>query len=284
MQSQPQPPHESDSPKPPGNPWIKWVVIAVAVIVVGSGAWYAFGYFAAKGTIDAINDTVSGDRSTSVPVVPGDVRTERYPSRLSIADVTGDQFVGLDTMYPYSYTRQEQLDYAGTKLNTDMQATAERMRDRIGAHTTFFTEDDGKTVRTVVKPALDNTPQQIWDQVTVGSFQVWEEAQNGNIEEAKKLAAVANDPAHREYQDEISTFSITDAAAVNNNGVAWNEKPVITSGEYEGISATPTSPLIEFNVNIGGNDSGNRIKAVLRFEQGSSSDANRWVLVTTHDQ
>ena len=271
-------------PEKKKNPWVKRGVAAVAgAVAVSLGA----GIVHYKNTKDAIENSPlnvgGGDRSTSAPVVPGDVRTEKYPSRLPIADVTGDQFVGKDTMYPYVYNRQEQLDYAGTKLNTDMQATVQRMRSRIGEHSTFFTEDDGETVRTVVKPALDNTPQQIWDQVTVGSFQTWEQAQNGNVEEAKKLAAVANDPEYREYQDEIKTFSITDAAAVNNNGIAWNEKPVIASGDYEGITATPSAPLIEFNVNIGGNDTGNRIKAVLRFEQGSEPDSNRWVLVTTYD-
>ena len=186
-------------------------------------------------------------------------------------------------MYPYTYTRQEQLDYAGSKLNANAQATAERMRDRIGRQYSNFTGDDGQTTRMVVKPSLDNTPQQIWDQFTVGAFQAWEEAQSGNIEEAKKLAAAATDPENREYQDELKTFTNGDMRLVDNEGVAWNEKPVIASGDYEGVTATPNAPLIEFNVNIGGNDTGNRIKAVLRFEQGSSPDANRWVLVTTYD-
>lgn len=48
-----------------GQSWVKWLVIAVAVIAVGSGAWYAFGYFAAKGTIDAVTDAKNGDVSRS---------------------------------------------------------------------------------------------------------------------------------------------------------------------------------------------------------------------------
>lgn len=263
------------------NPWVKRGIATVAgALAIGVGIGAVHGN-SDKGTPENSSSGANGgDRAASAPAVPGDVRTEKYPSRLSIADVTGDQFVGADTMYPYAYSRQEQLDYAGTKLNTNMQATAERMRDRIGRQYSDFTGDDGKTTRTIVKPSLDNTPQQIWDGIKVGTFQAWETAQSGDVEEAKKLAAVVADPEYREYSDQVKLFS--DPRPDATDGVAWNEKPVIASGEYEGITATPTAPLIEFTVNIGGNDTGNRIKAVLRFEQGSTPDANRWVLVTTH--
>lgn len=263
------------------NPWVKRGVATVAgALAIGVGIGVVHNN-TEKSTPENTSSGANGaDRTASAPL---DVRTEKYPSRLPIADVTGDQFVGKDTMYPYTYSRQEQLDYAGTKLNTNMQATAERMRDRIGRQYSIFTGDDGQTTRAMAMPSLDNTPQQIWDQITVGSFQAWEAAQNGNIDEAKKLAAAVDDPEHREYTDEIKGFSNANAIRTNSEGVAWNEKPVIASGDYEGITATPTAPLIEFNVNIGGNDAGNRIKAVLRFEQGSTSDANRWVLVTTYD-
>lgn len=284
--------HQMEPTHSNGKSWVKWLVIAVAVVLVGCGAWYAWGYFATKGSIEAAKDQLAGgtNPAATAPVVPGetgdleqrDVRIEKYPSKLPIEDVTGDQFVGLDTMYPYTYSRTEQLDYAGVKLNNDAQAAAERMRDRIGRQYSNFTGEDGKTTRTIAKPSLDNTPRQIWDQITVGSFQSWEAAQGGNIDEAKKFAAVVNDPEHREYLDEVKGFSINDVTAANSEGVAWNEKPIIASGSYEGITASPSAPLIEFNVNIGGNDSGNRIKAVLRFEQGSKPESNRWVLVTTH--
>lgn len=265
--------------------WIKRGIAAVvAAGAVGAGA-YGIGYLKTKGEVDALKDASGGNTTTSAPSIPGDVRTEKYPSRLPITDVTGDQFVGVDTMYPYTYTRQEQLDYAGVELNTNMQATAARMRERaMGTqNTTFFAGDTDTSARTVVKPSLDNSPQQIWDQITVGTFQAWEAAQNGNIDEAKKLAAVVADPEDREYTDQLKTFTNANALSIAPDGVAWNEQPVIANGEYEGIQATPTAPLIEFNVNIGGNDTGNRIKAVLRFEQGSNPDANRWVLVSTHD-
>ena len=261
------------------NPWVKRGIATVAgALAIGVGIGVVHNN-TEKSTPENTSSGANGaDRTASAPL---DVRTEKYPSRLPIGDVTGDQFVGVDTMYPYTYTRQEQLDYAGSKLNANAQATAERMRDRIGRQYSNFTGDDGQTTRTVVKPSLDNTPQQIWDQITVGTFQAWETAQNGNAEEAKKLAAVVADPEYREYTDQVKLFS--DSRPDATDGVAWNEQPVIASGSYEGITATSTAPLIEFNVNNGSNDSGNRIKAVLRFEQGSTSDANRWVLVTTYD-
>lgn len=266
-----------------GPPWVKWLVIVVSAILVGSGAWYAFGYFAAKGVVDAVTNAHGGDRSTSGFPEPRDMRTEKYPSRLPIADATGDQFVGNDTMYPYKYTRQEQLDYAGAVLNADMQATAKRMRDRVGSQYSIFTSEDGKTTRRVAMPSLENTPQEIWDETTIGIFQAWEAAQNGNVNEAKKLAAVVADPEHREYSDQVKAFTNPNFFSLCPEGVAWNEQPIIANGSYEGITATAMAPLVEFNVNIGGNDSGNRVKAVLRFEQGSNRGANRWVLVTTHD-
>ncbi len=61
-----------------GGSWVKWVVIAVAVIVVGSGAWYAFGYFAAKGTIDAVTDANKSNASHSAVDDPGQQDERAY--------------------------------------------------------------------------------------------------------------------------------------------------------------------------------------------------------------
>lgn len=50
-----------------GQAWAKWLVIAIVVIVVGSGAWYAFGYFATKGSIDAVKDATGMSTAAGAP-------------------------------------------------------------------------------------------------------------------------------------------------------------------------------------------------------------------------
>lgn len=253
-------------------------ILAGAAVLGGGGILVG----KALGKNEAYENVLADQPSTSTMANTDNGAYEKSPVKLTAENATSNQFLNQDPEYPYDYTRAEQLDYAGVELNTDMQSTAERMRDQIGRQYPIFTGEDGVTTRTLAKPSLDNTPQQIWDQITVGTFQAWEAAQGGNMNIAKKLAAGVADPERREYTDQLETFSNTDALSVIPEGVAWNEQPVITQGEYEDISASQNTPLIEFNVNIGGNGSGNRIKAVLRFEQGTQPDSARWVLVTTH--
>jgi hypothetical protein len=48
-----------------GQSPLKWLAIAVVVVVVGAGAWYVWGYFNAKGQLRAINDAINGGNVSS---------------------------------------------------------------------------------------------------------------------------------------------------------------------------------------------------------------------------
>ncbi|WP_179474169.1 tetratricopeptide repeat protein [Mycolicibacterium vinylchloridicum] len=54
------------NPSPHDGTFGKWVMIGVVIVLVGCGAWYAWGYFQAKGQLAAIS-TRDNDHSTSAP-------------------------------------------------------------------------------------------------------------------------------------------------------------------------------------------------------------------------
>jgi hypothetical protein len=118
--------------------------------------------------------------------------------------------------------------------------------------------------------------------ITLGSFQTWKIAQDGNLDEAKKVAAgVAED---QEYQDLIDTFANGGTANIPL-GVAHDEtvKPRITSGEYGGVQATGLG-LIEFTKQAmlsKDQTHPDYVNVVVRLEQGTAPGSMRWVLVKT---
>ncbi|UXA09995.1 hypothetical protein KXD97_17560 [Mycobacterium sp. SMC-8] len=82
--------------------WVKWLVIAVAVVVVGSGAWYAWGYFAAKGSIDAVRDaTVTEGTSTAeiISQLRGDTNGDGKVTKDEIQQSNPLEAAKIDTEY-----------------------------------------------------------------------------------------------------------------------------------------------------------------------------------------
>jgi hypothetical protein len=272
-----QPGYYAPPPQPPyGGPPPKksrinlFIGIAIGVVVT-IAAVMAFGWYMVNRNVDEMKERF-GPASESHSAT-----NAQYPAKLSAASASGDQFANRDPSYPFQYSRQEQLDYAATKLNDDAQAAADRARVILG-NSSNLTEDDGTTTRKIAKPDLANTPQQILDQFAVGTFQAWEAAHNGNVDEAKKLAVATADLQYSEYQDQVDAFSENTPTLAE--GVAWGDKPLISSGGYDGVSATAENPVITFNKTSASNTN-DRVRLIFRFEKGTTEDSSRWVLVKT---
>lgn len=187
------------------------------------------------------------------------------------ADMTTAQFEGL--------TRVEQMDYAGTILNAsmdeDLQAEKEVL-ERLGWGDYNYLEG-----RDFVQPSLDNTPQQIWDQITLGYRHVYELARDGDMQEAQKIALGVAEG--KELNDLLDTLQDGGGEySVIGVGHSRGAKPVIKKGEYQGVHANGLG-LIEFSKEsmMGSNSV---VRVVARFTQGNDPDSGRWVLVKTVKQ
>lgn len=232
------------------------MVIAATVIVVGSGAWYAWGYFSAKGSMAAVDAAM-----TSVQTTPTPQAVDADP-----AQMTPDTFM-------QNLTRVEQMDYAGTKLNQNVEAQTvalNRELERMGwGDYNYFN-------RPVVEPVVTNTPQEIWDQITLAEYTAWKTAQAGDLNEAKKLASAIAEG--KEYDELVALFA-NGGGPVLPVGVGMDAKPVITTGSYGGHEANGLG-LTEFRKIKA--ITGDEVNVVVRFTEGTSPDSKRWVLVGTN--
>lgn len=225
-----------------------------AILAIGGAAAFGAACSNESGSLHASPNTPVASGET----VPGQTN-EQDPSAMSVAEFT-------------ALTRAQQLDYVGPKLNANTQTTTDQLN---GALDSMGWGKYNYFNRPVVQPDVNNTPQQIWDQITLGSFQAWKTAQDGNLTEADKLAeGVAED---QEYSDLTATFQNGGSANIPL-GVAWDAQPRITSGEYDGVEANGLG-LVEFNKTD--MISMDKVKVIARFEQGTQANSGRWVLVKT---
>ncbi|HUO61882.1 MAG TPA: hypothetical protein VMT96_00315 [Candidatus Bathyarchaeia archaeon] len=161
-------------------------------------------------------------------------------------------------------SRAQQLDYAAPILNSNMANYVEQFKVQVG-HTDAFSGP-------LVQPSVNNTPQQIWDQVVVGAYQAWKIADQGNMNEAKKVATgVAEGQA---YDLIVNTFQ-DGGAFLNYQGATWAAQPVIQTGSYEGVDAKGYG-LIEFKVRHA-TDTDKVSDVVFQLEKGSGNNSYRWV-------
>lgn len=246
-------------------------LIGGAVLAIGgAGAIIVVANQKANERVNEIKDTPIADS----PAAERNGAYETYPIKLLPDTATGDQFANLDPHYPYQYSIAEQMDFIAPELNKDIEDTIKRIRESVGQ--SHFTGEDGVTPRAVAAPSRTNTAQQISDQISLGTFKAWEIAQTGDVEKAEKYATGVTDPLYDEYENIIDAFDSKKPSMTE--GVAWDEKEIITSGDYMGISASQEGPLIQFNKTSTTNTN-DRFVVVARFDQGSTPDANRWRLL-----
>lgn len=196
--------------------------------------------------------------------------SERSTS-LTIDPATVDSDVFIEQL-----TRTQEMDYAGPKLNASIEQDTilvNQLLDESGwSDYNYFN-------RPVVPPSLDNTPQQIWDQITLGYAHVRNLAIEGDVEEARKLATAVAEG--QEYDELVATFA--DGGANNLEiGVGHDDNalPVISSGSYSGVPSNGLG-LIEFTKEALATTDFDQVRVVARFTKGSKEDSGRWVLVKT---
>lgn len=247
---------------------LRWAAIGA---IGATATLIGLGVYATNEAPKRITGESGADPNISEPSSNNGLAYEKHPVKLLAEKATGDQFANLDADYPYEYTLAEQLDYVGPKLNKDPHVTVEKMRSIMGS--SHFTGEDGVTPRAIAAPSLSNTPQEIADQIAVGMFKAWEVAQTGDIDEAKKYAAGVADPESYGYTNQIDAFS--NSVGNFTEAVAWDEQPLITSGEYEGIVATTENPIMKFNT-TSTMDTNVKREIVVQFGKGTNEDSARW--------
>lgn len=214
-----------------------------------------------------------GDRETSAPVNPGSEFSDTG-SRLSPAEADAGIFVNTN-----EYSRVEQMDYAGTTLNQSVEADTQLVLDELKRS---GWDDYDYFNRPIAEPSINNTPQEIWDQITLGYAHVRALASSGEIEdinEAKKIAtAVAEE---KEYSDLVETLA-TGGDNFSEVGLAYSSGalPVKASGSYSGVEANG-APIISFTKEALTKNSVDRVQVIARLTQGTDESSARWVVVKT---
>jgi hypothetical protein len=203
-------------------------------------------------------DKAGADLATSTKPSPRDVSAEVFSN-------TGN------------YSRVEQMDYAGRALNDSYLEDVEDLKDALVENK--WGEGHFLDGRLFVQPSVDNTPQEIWDQISTAEFKTWKLAQEGDIEEATKLATAVAEGA--EFADLVATFA-NGGAAVLAVGIGHSDgaRPVITSGEYEGMESNGFG-LTEFTMEPLATNKYDPVRVVVRFTKGTDPRSGRWVLVKT---
>lgn len=181
------------------------------------------------------------------------------------------------TLESKSLSRVQELDYAGPILNSDTSSTLARMNTSLAE---MGWGEYGYFERPIVEPSVDNTAQQIWDQIALGEFQAWEAAQSGTPEamsEAMQLAKGVVDG--REYTDLVETFANGGTAVIPVGLVPDDaESPVFTTGKYKDIENSGYGIKIFSKVNP---IAGEGVRVTARLESGTVDNSMRWVLVKT---
>jgi hypothetical protein len=255
-----------DSPYPQGHEQQSksrkglWIGLGgAAATLLATGALV----FGAKTSHENSNENSHAGTTNSAGVTPGEgVETQIMDPNMILHN------------YQLTSTRVEQMDYAGTKLNESMDDDAELVRKELSD---AGWGDYNYLNRELVKPAIDNSPQQIWDQITVAYAHVRDLAQKGNMEEAvKEATAVAEGD---ELSDLIGTLA-NGGANYNEIGVGHKDgqEPVTTTGSYEGVESNGLG-LTEFNVEAAATQEYKSFRAVVRLTKGNDDNSMRWVLV-----
>lgn len=250
QQYQPDPSIEQSGNKNNGNKKLpKWAKVTAGIAAVAAAA--TFGGLAAK-EADRAETVATGE------AVPGQ-------QNLDPATMSADAF-------KYNLTRVQQMDYAGSKLNANIENQTKALNNELNK---MGWQDYNYFNRPVVKPSLTNSPQEIWDQETLAAYTVWKTAQDGNATEARKLAtAVAEE---QEYNDITNTLA-NGGSAVLEVGAASDASPVITTGEYDGVKANGAGVIKFTKTNV---FDGDQVKVIFRYTSGNNADSGRWVLVKT---
>lgn len=157
--------------------WIRWVVVAVAVIVVGSVAWYVWGYFETKGAIHAMKDEVGTAPTTHGRENPL-VNSGTDYSKIDVESLTVDQFYN-DAIYPQEYRikwANEIIKERGQELHDDLSS--------------ILVQHGYPALGPLVTPDLNNTGREILVQHDVVNYMA---SVDSNLTEGKKLLAASSD-------------------------------------------------------------------------------------------
>lgn len=238
----------------------KWL-IPTSIIAAGAAAVAGVGIYLAS-------SSESGPRTETTSA------NGMNPGHEGIDTVSADPSTMSSEAFMNSLTRVQQMDYAGVKLNESMQEGADLVRKDLEAS---GWGDYNLFDRPLVAPAADNTPQQIWDQITASFQYVRHLAQNGEIEEAKKLAAAVAEGT--EYDELVGSLA-NGGGTYNEVGIGHSDsqKPVITDGSYEGVESNGLG-LTEFTVEPTATKNYKTFNVVVRLTKGNDDDSQRWVLV-----
>ncbi|MFI2837555.1 hypothetical protein [Mycolicibacterium sp. PDY-3] len=257
------------SPSQGGQSWVKWLVIAVAVIVVGSGAWYAWGYFAAKGQLAAVKDQVGSSQSAS----SGAESTEIVPIDGTKIDITTYPHEGdVDSGKP-SF---ESLP-VGTQIDAVAPFVDEHIQEWYSSYQKLVFEKRGPNAKigdeTLAPISVNNDATTIVNRNLAIVHAQWNELDTNT---AENITSANTMPGTDEYGLVLADISKHKDGYVSPMW-AGGALPTFEQGSfhYTYAGGYPTVPLLVMN-----HDTGKTYVNVYQLRRGEKNpDAKAWLLV-----
>lgn len=240
----------SDSSPPAGGTRLwRHLAIAIAVVVIGCIAWYAWGYFAAQGTIRAVRD------SSHEPINTTSVgAADQSGDNIDIANYPNSAF----TQLPYGVQIDKTSRYFEQKFSEG--AVENYIKDNAAANGYDFKGGVGSG-------SIDDTPQEIINRITV-KIDTARHEQNLNL--ARNAVSGIFMPDSASYTTEIK--KIGDGSQMTPTTFqAFESTPVFTQGSFGSVKADGAPTRVFAAVEL---VSGRVFDAVVQEKQ-SSVDPNR---------
>ncbi|WP_425005786.1 hypothetical protein [Mycolicibacterium sp. S3B2] len=245
----------------------------MAVVVVGSGAWYLFGYFGTKGSLDAIEDA-AGDEQTSITTTDVGKNSQSLEAPKDIDDAAPSDFY--KDVY---FTDEERVNWAYDQLDQPSQEPGyEGMSVLEAAHqklVEFYNKPGNwEYVKELVEPSENMTGDQIY---TLQSS-IYFAAVNSELPENDriKMLAAAIDNSNPVLQDAIKYTIDRDTERMRGTYAvdisATNDQPVESPVFRHTVLSNGFDPRgIPTKVINGSNTSGaqrEKIQSIFQFING----------------
>ncbi len=235
-----------------GPPLLRYIVMAVVVVLAGCGAWYAWGYFGTKGSLDALKGAATAGTAPPGQALPSSESSQDYSS-VDIATCPNSDFARL----PYGV----QVDKAARFFKQAFENGAVQKYVSDAAAINGYELKGG-----VGSGSINDAPQEIANRLTVET-NVYRHESNFNL--ARNLISGVYKPGTSSYAAEMAR--IGDGGEMTpTTDATFESTPVFIHGSFAGTDAngSPTRAIVTLEMTTG------RVFDLVVQEVKSATDPN----------